>query len=150
MGGSGPGRRWRTEQLNWALVLRLAAEFQGFARDLHDLAVDEFVAVSARGDPALTGVLRALATRGRALDRGNAHPSALGDDYGRLGLTFWDALRTADHRARSWQDDLSALIRARNAIAHADEGALIKLRDEGYPLVLRGHFVTPVWVSRVA
>ena len=28
------GRRWQTEQLNWALILRLAAEFQGFARDL--------------------------------------------------------------------------------------------------------------------
>jgi hypothetical protein len=36
IGGSGRGRRWVTEELNHALVLRLAAEFQGFARDLHE------------------------------------------------------------------------------------------------------------------
>jgi hypothetical protein len=35
VGGTGRGRRWRTSALNEALVLRLAAEFQGFARDLH-------------------------------------------------------------------------------------------------------------------
>jgi hypothetical protein len=35
-GGSGPGRRWVTDELNHALILRLASEFQGFARDLHD------------------------------------------------------------------------------------------------------------------
>lgn len=35
VGGSGPGRRVGTEQLNWALILRVASEFQGFARQLH-------------------------------------------------------------------------------------------------------------------
>jgi hypothetical protein len=35
-GGTGPGRRWVTDELNHALILRLASEFQGFARDLHD------------------------------------------------------------------------------------------------------------------
>jgi hypothetical protein len=36
VGGPSRGRRWRTATLNEALLLRLAAEFQGFARDLHD------------------------------------------------------------------------------------------------------------------
>jgi hypothetical protein len=36
LGGTGPGRRWVTDELNHALILRLASEFQGFARDLHD------------------------------------------------------------------------------------------------------------------
>lgn len=42
IGGSGRGRRWRTSQLNWALTLRIAGEFQGYARDLHTLAVGHF------------------------------------------------------------------------------------------------------------
>jgi hypothetical protein len=48
MGGKGPGRRWRTEQVNWALVVRLTGEFQGFSRDLHDEASE---ALSVRAAP---------------------------------------------------------------------------------------------------
>lgn len=50
---SGPGRRVGTEQLNLALMVALAGEWQGFARDLHDEAVDFFVGeVAAAGsDP---------------------------------------------------------------------------------------------------
>jgi hypothetical protein len=32
--GANSGRRWITDELNHALILRLAAEFQGFARHL--------------------------------------------------------------------------------------------------------------------
>ena len=58
VGGAGPGRRWRTRELNWALTLRLAGEFQGFARHLHDLAVDHFVATLAGGNTQLADTLR--------------------------------------------------------------------------------------------
>ena len=34
--GRGPGRRYATRQLNYAPIVRLASEFQGFDRDLHD------------------------------------------------------------------------------------------------------------------
>lgn len=37
VGGAGPGRRWVTEELNHALILRLASEFQGFARPVTQL-----------------------------------------------------------------------------------------------------------------
>ena len=72
VGGRGPGRRWRTRQLNWAMTLRLAAEFQGFARDLHDLAVDHFATTASGGNTQLAGVLRERLTTNRQLDRQRA------------------------------------------------------------------------------
>jgi hypothetical protein len=32
----GMNRRWVTDELNHSLILRMASEFQGFARELHD------------------------------------------------------------------------------------------------------------------
>jgi hypothetical protein len=137
VGGSGPGRRWATEQLNWALTLRLAAEFQGFARDLHDLAVEHFVGVVAGGNEPLASAIRNRMNENRALDRGNANPGSIGADYQRLGLSLWSALRSADSRADAWNANLEALNEARNGIAHADDGKLVALRDRGYPVKLR-------------
>jgi hypothetical protein len=137
VGGSGPGRRWDTEQLNWALTLRVAGEFQGFARDLHDLAVDHFVTVVARGDDRLSLVLRLQLTENRTLDRGNATPGAIGADYRRFGLSLWDALRSADYRAHLWNRKLELLNEARNAIAHANDAKLVALRERGYPIKLK-------------
>jgi hypothetical protein len=136
IGGSGPGRRWATEQLNWALTLRLAAEFQGFARELHDVAVDHLVVVVAGGNLGLVSVLRAGMTARRQLDRGNANPETLKDDYRRLGIQLWPDLRAADYRAPVWSRNLDLLNKARNAIAHGDERTLNDLRGRGYPITL--------------
>ena len=130
----GPGRKWNTEQLNRALVLAVAAEFQGFARHLHDLAADEFALRAAAGRAALVPVLRGHLTTGRKLDVGNAQPSALGADFGRFGMTLWDELKSHRSRAHRWNHDLVKLNEARNAIAHADEPRLVTLRAEGYPI----------------
>jgi hypothetical protein len=136
IGGSGPGRRWRTSQLNWSLTLRLAGEFQGYARDLHTLAVTHFVSTVARANVPLRNVLQVQLTTNRALDRQNATSSSLGSDFGRFGLELWPTLRVADSRATRWQVSLEALNKARNAIAHANEGELTILAAEGYPLHL--------------
>jgi hypothetical protein len=136
VGGSGPGRRWATEQLNWALTLRLAGEFQGFARELHDVAVDHLVLVVAGGNAGLASVLRAGMTAHRQLDKGNANPGTLGDDYRRLGIRLWPDLRAASYRATVWNRNLDLLNEARNAIAHADETTLRDLRTRGYPITL--------------
>jgi hypothetical protein len=137
VGGAGRGRRWGTDQINNALVLRLAAEFQGYARDLHDLGVDHFVTVIAGGNQALSTVLRVRLTDGRLLDRGNANPGSLGNDFQRVGLLLWPALESVDARVSAWNKSLEALNAARNAIAHADEAKLAQLRAEGYPIVLK-------------
>jgi len=136
VGGAGPGRRWRTRELNWALTLRLAGEFQGFARDLHDLAVDFFVDVVSGGNVDLADVLRERTTTNRQLDRGNAQPGSLGSDFALLGLPLWPALQHADSRASDWGPSLERLNRARNAIAHADADTLDLLRRQGHPVTL--------------
>jgi hypothetical protein len=137
VGGSGPGRRTNTRQLNWSLVLRLAGEFQGYSRDLHDLAVDHFVGTLAPHNPALASALGTNLTANRQLDRGNAQPGSLGNDFGRLGFQMWPALVAADRRAATWRDDLEALNKARNAIAHAEDQKLAALAGAGYPMWLR-------------
>jgi hypothetical protein len=92
VGGAGRGRRWRTAALNEALVLRLAAEFQGFARDLHDLGCRQFASWAASNNQALENVLHTRLSEARDLDRGNAHPGSIGKDFGRFGFQVWPAL----------------------------------------------------------
>lgn len=136
VGGPGPGRRWRTRELNWALTLRVAGEFQGYARELHDLAVDYFVTTVAGGNVDLEALLRVRTTANRQLDRGNAQPGSLGSDFALLGLTLWPALEGADPQASDWNASLERLNTARNAIAHVDQPTLDKLRLDGHPVTL--------------
>jgi hypothetical protein len=123
--------------LNEALVLRLAAEFQAFTRDLHDQASDQFAAWVAPGSATVQTVVRRRLTENRQLDRGNAHPASLGSDFGRFGFELWPAL-SARHRGPTQRHNqsLERLNQARNAIAHGDEAPLVTLRAEGFPLVL--------------
>ncbi len=46
VGGSGPGRRTATWQINHALVVQLAAQFQRYCRDLHDECAGAMVAAA--------------------------------------------------------------------------------------------------------
>lgn len=136
VGGRGPGRRWRTTQLNWAITLRLAGEFQGFSRDLHDEAAD--ILCSPVTDPGLSAVLRSGLSRSRKLDKGNAQPAALGNDFSYLGISLWPALKNANPRAATWNSDLDSLNTARNAIAHDDQDEFLKLQNLGrYPITLQ-------------
>jgi len=134
--GIGPGRRWRTSQLNWALTLRVAGEFQGFARDLHTLAVDHFVASVAGSNTTLANVLRVRLTGNRQLDRGNAQPGSLGADFGLLGMKLWDLLEAADPWTVQRRVNLEKLNEARNAVAHANEAERAKIAQAGYPMQL--------------
>ena len=136
VGGAKRGRRTETEQINWALVLRLAAEFQGFARDLHAEGVGTFAEWAAEGNPGLERTVRTSLTVGLKLDRGNAEPGSLGDAFGRLGVDWWPALANRDERTPMRQQQLERLNRARNAIAHARLDELDVLRGEGYPPTL--------------
>ncbi len=137
VGGSRPGRRWQTEQLNWSLTFRLAGEFQGFTRELHDQAVDCCANSLAGTNPTLANVARTSMSSNRQLDRGNASPSALGNDFSRFGLLLWPALKTADRRADKWNSELETLNVARNAIAHDDQRNFLQLGNAGkFPITL--------------
>ena len=118
MGGTGPGRRYATEQVNHAYAVLLASQFQRFCRDLHTEAADRVAA--AVHDPHVQRVIRRQFDVGRQLDRGNANAGNLGSDFGRFELRLWDALIAHRGRNRGRQADLETLNRWRNAIAHQD------------------------------
>lgn len=125
VGGTKPGRRFLTQQLNYAYTTLLAARFQGFARSLHTQTVNA-VAFGAHSAPYRLLLQRSL-TRHRALERHNAHPNSIAEDFARLGLDIW----TLADQERSGNDErrkkLWALITWRNAITHDDiEGKLKK------------------------
>jgi hypothetical protein len=137
IGGSGPGRRWLTEELNHALILRLAAEFQGFARELHD-EVSMAIADSLSGGVAQRrNALDRAFTTTRRLNRGNATAEVLAHDFGLLGLVLWDELQQRFSRPRQWRDRLGLLNDARNGLAHADQQKIDRVANAGWPLTLR-------------
>jgi hypothetical protein len=117
VGGTGPGRRYLTQQLNQAYALLLSSQFQGFCRDLHEGCVNHLVA------PAVSAVLRETYRDnllfGRKLDTGNPNAGNLGSGFNRLGLDFWPALDADSSRTPQRRLALEALNRWRNAIAHS-------------------------------
>ena len=119
VGGTGPGRRYATQQLNRAYALLLASQFQGFCRDLHTEAADALVAVIP--PVAFRVVVREEFLWNRQLDRGNAHQASIAGDFGRLGiLDFWprmDAIAAGNDGRRQV---LGVMNDWRNAIAHQD------------------------------
>lgn len=127
VGGTGPGRRYATRQLNHAYVVAIASQFQGFCRDLHSECVDVIadaihtagisggMNVSAIADIALTAL-----TRNRQLDRGNASPGSIGADFKSFDLDIWDAANQLDARTAMRSRRLERLNVWRNAIAHQD------------------------------
>lgn len=116
VGGPGPGRRWRTAALNDALILRLAAEFQGFARDLHDQASDVFASWIAPSSPTAQRVVR--------------------NHFDRFGFEVWRELHHRDERTAKHNESLALLNDARNGLAHSDHVKLAALRTKGHPLAL--------------
>ncbi len=116
VGGSGPGWRVATRQINHGYAVLLAAEFQGFCRDLHTEAAEGFAA----GVPVSHRLiaLKAL-VGGRQLDRGNATPTTIRADFDRFRFDVWSAVDlVTDGRAlRRRLDELNAW---RNAVAHSD------------------------------
>lgn len=108
----------------------MLSEFQGFVRDLHDLAVERLVAAS-NASGAYVPVLVDGMTSGRGVDRGNATHSTVKNDFGRLGLSPFDI---GLHNAR-WSNgdsaEFSHLIRLRNVLGHGNESELRRLLTGG-------------------
>jgi hypothetical protein len=119
IGGTARGRRFATQQINRGYAVLLAAQFQGFCRDLHSECVDHILDVIAPSPP-LYQILLGELTRGRQLDRGNAQPGSLGADFRRLGVELWPALSHGSASAERWKHELDLLNEWRNAIVHED------------------------------
>lgn len=136
VGGHGRGRRTQTQSINEALLLRLAAEFQGFCRELHAEAVEEFRVRLATINANVARVVSSTLSRSLKLNRGNAGPGALGEDFGRFDMQLWPDLNAADSRSKQRHSALERLMAVRNAIAHADAKGLSELENAGIRLNL--------------
>lgn len=115
--GTDAGRRHATQQLNHAYLVLLAAEFQGFCRDLYREAV---ATIQPSIPPALWKMVETQFNLNRTLARGNAIPSNLGADFGRFDLDLWPAVDALDARGPALRQQLEQMNQWRNAIAHSD------------------------------
>ena len=126
LGGAGRGRRYATEQLNFAFMVAVASQFQGFCRDLHVEAVRVMVGLlkpTANGPQpqALREALQRGITSKLALNQGNAQPEVIAQDFLRLGMDFWpEVARLAPRRVSLWRKRLRQLNTWRNAIVHSN------------------------------
>jgi len=122
MGGTGPGRRVTTQQINRAYAVLLSSQFQGFCRDLHDECVRNLT--DSVASPELREIFRGALEEHRQLDRGNPHPGAIGADFKRFDIPFWSEVENRDARTGIRQRYLRELNEWRNAIAHQDFDAI--------------------------
>ena len=118
MGGTGPGRRHATQQINLAYAVLLSAQFQGFCRDLHDEGADLLIQLTTPA--SLWETFKDALVWNRKLDAGNPNPGNIGSDFNRFKVKFWVEVRTVDARNKSRFERLEDLNRWRNAIAHQD------------------------------
>lgn len=131
--GTGAGRppKAGTQQLNEALVLRVVTEFQGFVRDVLDLATIRIIRGAGCAPPYQPQLISA-ATRDRMIDRGNPHLDAIVSDAGRLGLTQLRHLMQAKNGHHAVDvPALKTLVEMRNALAHDDQEKLLALSKSG-------------------
>jgi len=123
VGGTGPGRRTATQQINYALVLQLASQFQRYCRDLHGLCADAMVNAAP---PTYRRALLLALTSGRKLDSQSAQPASLGSDFGRFGVEFWPVVDALGPQFPGRRRKLEQVSLWRNAIAHQDFRRLSK------------------------
>jgi hypothetical protein len=130
-GVAGPGRpKDASKPLAHAYIIGMLSEFQGFVRDLHDLAVERVVSASGAASTFAPILIDGM-TAGRGIDRGNATTPTVKSDFARIGLS---PLNPALHNSR-WSKGDSAefdlLVRLRNALGHGNETELRALLAGG-------------------
>lgn len=133
---AGRGRQYATQQLTNALFVALAAEFQGYCRDLHDVAIFASTdGLAPPGDPRLINA-RSAYVRSRRLSTGNANWSNLTNDFNKsFKMNLATALEATytSQEVDDWKSVIEKLNDTRNAIAHSDGTKLANLAD---PLTL--------------
>ena len=114
-------------------IIVMLREFQGFVRDLHDLAAERLVAASGAG-PNYEPLLIEGLTKDRAIDRGNATEKSIKQDYARLGVGPLDVSLYNTRWTKPGGTDAGtfhALIEIRNALGHGNETQLDRLIRSG-------------------
>jgi hypothetical protein len=125
---TGPGRPLdASKPLVHAYVLVIVSQFQGFVRDMHDLAVERLLSGSGATVnflPILTeGIVNA-----RNIDRGNPTHSNIIGDFASLGLSPFDmASRNGRWATPGDAQQFNRLMALRNALAHGNDDGLRNL-----------------------
>ena len=111
--------------------MRVTTEFQGFVRDLLDLATIKIVRGSGT-EPAYQAQIIAAMSRDRMIDRGNPHVDAIEADLNRLGLQrVGQRLSNVNTHHADDVARLRQLVSLRNALAHDDQNKLRTLSRSG-------------------
>lgn len=130
-------RRVRAQAVNWALVVILSAELQGYFRDLHTESAEFIAGRMASGNQAHFTLMRNGLTLERGLDLRNPTHDVVRDSFSRLGVAdLWADIDALVPSGRRWRLQLQRLNTARNGVAHYDTEKLAKLESQGYPLHL--------------
>lgn len=117
VGGTERGRRYATQQINYSYAALLSSHFQGFCRDLHSECIDQIIAIIPVRLKVFT---KSEFLWNRSLARGNPHPGAIGSDFNRLGVDFWNHVYALNNRNVRRRESLEELVSWRNAIVHQD------------------------------
>jgi hypothetical protein len=121
-----------------ALVLRLASEFQGYCRDLHNDVSGAIAGALAASDCRIQLMIFTGLTAGRALNRSSADPQTLATDFARLGVMLWRELtQRHPHDGPIWREILGLLHQARNGVVHDDPQRIIGVLDAGWVLEIQ-------------
>lgn len=135
--GSAYARRPPTLELKHAIILRIASEFQGFCKDLHDEAAEAIAAALAPEDSQQRDLIATACVAGRRLNSGNARPEILKEDFDRLRVGVWQGLaQKYGVLAKDWERRLDLLNQARNCLAHDDASKLSRLQSGGWPITM--------------
>lgn len=129
---TGPGRPLDVSKpLAHAYVVVAVGQFQGFVRDLHDLAVERLVSASG-ASPSYVPLLTDAIVSGRSIDRGNPTHRNIKSDFGRIGLSPF-AMATRNGRWATPGDvpEFDSIIALRNALGHSNETELRTLLAGG-------------------
>lgn len=109
------------ENIDRALYPVLAAEFQGFCRDLHSETITAIVNGAAWPTERIQVLAVAAMKQGRGLDRKNPSSSVIGDDFRTLGLLLWQRVQEVHPEDYpDWRRALDTLVNIRNAVTHSD------------------------------
>lgn len=130
-GVTGPGRpREASKPLAHAYIIGMLSEFQGFVRDLHDLAVERIVSASGAA-ASFTPILADGMTAGRGIDRGNATTRTVKADFARIGLSPLDLGVRNSRWANGDSVKFEKLVQLRNALGHSNAAELRTLLASG-------------------
>lgn len=129
---TGPGRPLDVSKpLAHAYVIVTVSQFQGFTRDLHDLAVERLVSASGTSGTYAPLLTEAIVS-GRNIDRGNPTHRNIRADFARIGLSPLNL--TAYNQRWSTPGDVpefDRLIALRNAVGHSNETEMRSLFASG-------------------